>query len=122
MPTVGRFVQVALQTTSGEQRARVDHVVAGEAERVAEREQPLVVLVLAVRHEDERVERLVAELVAVDRRRVAAVPEAVLRRVAVEDERRVGPPRTPVGTSVTVSSAPVRGVSAGAGQRQHGAR
>ena len=74
-----------------EEPARVDHVVAGVEVRVAEREDPLVVLVLSVRDLRERVERLRPELVALRVGRNARVPGAVLRRVAVDDERRVRP-------------------------------
>jgi hypothetical protein len=83
----------------GEQVARVDDVVAVEVVRIGQREHPLVVLVLLVGDLVERVERLGSELVALHVVRVAAVPDAVLARVAVHDERRFGAGRTLVSGS-----------------------
>jgi hypothetical protein len=73
-----------------EQAAGVDDVVASEVVRIGDRHQPLVVLVLRLGHLVERIERLGAELLALDAERLARIPDGILRRVAVDDERRVG--------------------------------
>ena len=81
----------AIQVHPGtiEQRAGVDDVVACVEVRVGEREDPLVVLVVGIGELGEGVERLLAELHAQHVIRVAAVPDAVLRGVAIDHQRRI---------------------------------
>ena len=83
----GRQHARAAAVDPAEEPASVDDVVAGVVERVGEREDPFVVLVLLIRDPVERIEGLRAELVTLHVPRLAAVPDAVLRRVAVDDER-----------------------------------
>src|SRR5215510_9833128 len=68
---------------------RVDDVVAGEVERIGQREYPFVILVLAVRNFPERIERLRTELVSLRVEWMTAIPHAVLRCVSIDDKRRV---------------------------------
>ena len=78
----------------GKQQACVNDVVACVVVRIGQREHPLVVLVLAIGQMDERVEGLVAELVAAHVRRETAVPDAVLRGVTVDHQWGVWPRAT----------------------------
>ncbi len=71
----------------GKECAGFDDVVPRICVGICQREDPLIVLVLSVRDASEGIERLRAELVAEYIRRMAAVPHAVLRCIAEDDER-----------------------------------
>src|SRR5690606_4836100 len=72
------------------ERRGVDDVVAVPLEGVGEAEDPFVVFVLLVGKMRERIERLLAELEPEPVVAVAGIPDAVLARVAIDDERAVG--------------------------------
>src|SRR5215510_2847579 len=72
-----------------EQCARIDDIVSSIGVRIGQRENPPVVLVLSSGKPRERIERFLSEIHTQYVIRMAAVPDTVLRRIAVDDERGI---------------------------------